>query len=169
MEAVDLSQAHALNAERERAVDEQLNLVREWTRILKGVDPSLSLVWVGENSHASGVIPGRWAVRKINPPPAAHSYLTVAGPNGEYREPAEDILRELDDMDLWKRDGINRHKQIQQRIEDAKVRARKLEQEGRIDNASAAVRAARRVSGERGMSRRMWGRDKPKGTKGIVG
>lgn len=166
MEALDLSQAHSLNAERERAVDDQINLAREWTRILKGVDPSLSLVWVGENSHASGIVPGRWAVRKTNPPPAAHHYMTVAGPNGEYREPAEDILRELDQRDLWKRDGINRHKQIQQRIEDAKIKARKLEAEGRVDNAAAAVRAAGRVAGEGGMTRRRWGAGR---TKGVVG
>jgi hypothetical protein len=118
------------NVEREKAVDEQLELARYWNRLLKEIDEQLSLVWVHEESPPyPGIQPGRWHIKR-RVPGSVDIYIPITGPSGEYMEPHSGILEELQRRDLWGREGLHaiRKQQARQALERERNRERQLEE-----------------------------------------
>lgn len=148
------------NLERERFVEDQIQLGRYWSRLLQEFDDRLTMVFVGENAHAiavedgasykvdlAGIVPGRWHVRRRNDPPVADSYMPVTGPDGGYREPDSRMVDEIRRRDMRSGqvdDALAAHRKDRERRE----RDLALRREGLRDNFAADYRAARRVPGE---------------------
>lgn len=134
---------------------------RRLTEELRRLDHRLDCVYVGERApEVHGIRPGRWHIRRRNDPPTPHSYLPIETPDGHYKEPSFQIIEELKRNDLWSKEGMARLTEGQQRKREAQERADKLTSEQIADNAAETFRAAKRVSGEGGFTKRLWGKGK---------
>lgn len=111
------------NLERERAVDGQIALALEWTKILRQRDDRLSVVWVGDYVPSNDMVANRWHVRRRNDPPADDSYFAITTPDGGYREPDGGVAEEMAARDM-RRPGNSASGLLQrrQREQDAKDR-----------------------------------------------
>lgn len=146
------------NAEVEQMADSQIAQAQALATALHQRDPNLKLTFFGERAKPiHGIKPGRWHVVRTNPG-TADSYMPIETPNGSYREPDFGVLAELDGRDLWKKGALEKIKAgpSSEELRD------ELRDEQRRDEMKADYRAARRVPGDGGFSRRKWG-------KGIVG
>lgn len=99
------------------------------------------------------VIPGRWHVRRNNPPPALPTYIPITTPDGGYRDPDSGVVRELADIDL-RRPGVMQ-KMLERTRNDQphKKRERELHKEQRRDILREDFRAAKRTPGDGGVKR----------------
>lgn len=157
--------------EREQVVERQVHAGIYWaqqiTRELKKLDPYLDLVFIGDRApEYPGLVPGRWHVRRRNPDTLDH-YLPLTGQNGEFVQPGMWLVEEMKKRDLWNEGSIREMMRRQVRAsEDRKKKDKALLREQRRDEAAVSVRAAKRVAGEGGMTKRAWGRGR---VKGVVG
>lgn len=141
-----------VNAELEAKVDECLDKAESWNRELKRIDPSLSLVLGKENVEDSELKASYWHIRQ-RVPGFADGYICLQGPQGQYREPGAWMLDMLLYGDLWN-DRVKRDRErIRRHLAEAKERARQTEKEQRWDEASLAMRAAKRLRGPEGFSK----------------
>lgn len=137
-------------AEMEKQAEFHTELAEHWTKELRRIDPYLEIVWVGERVDHPDLYPARWHVFRNNPegPPSAWPLI---GDEGEYREPGAWVLDEMRAADMYN-DRVHRDKaDARRRLQEAKNRQKKLEAEQRKDEATLAVRAARRMRGDSGM------------------
>jgi hypothetical protein len=142
-----------INAAMESQASEQEGLARRWTQELKRIDPTLSVEWVPEQADEFDY-PARWHVRK-RIPGSVDEWFPLVGPQGQYREPGAWILDEFQANDLWN-PRVHRSKQeAKEKLRETKARAKKLASEQRVDEMALAHRAAMRVKGDGGMTRRM--------------
>lgn len=142
---------------KEQQVDGQLQLARYWSKVVKTLDPELSLVLAGDRAQPP-LVPGRWHVRRRNQG-APDSYMPVTGPEGEYREPDEQMLVELRRRDSWRTaDALDR--MLADKHRDVERQQRELKREQLRDHAAEDFRAARRVAGDEALEqgRKAWGR-----------
>ena len=138
------------------AVDRQIGEARALQDDLRRIDPTLSLVLASEHSDELDH-PGCWHIRK-RIAGGIDEYWPLVGPEGEYREPGSWVLYALEAADLWN-DRVHRdRKEAKEKLRAARARRRKLEAEQRIDEGALAGRAAKRVAGPGGMTKRAWGR-----------
>lgn len=144
--------AEELNAAMEAQAAEQEGLARQWTAELKRIDPTLSVEWVPEQATEFDY-PARWHVRK-RVPGSVDEWFPLVGDRGEYREPGSWILDAFQANDLWNPRIHRNRKEAKGRLREAKIRAKALEAEQRQDAMAEAVRAARRVRGDQGMTKR---------------
>lgn len=129
---------------REEYVDRQAGAGRALKAALRSMDPLLGLVFVkpvAEEMLPPGAIPGRWHVKRDNPPPAVPTYIPITTPDGGYREPSERILMELADRDLT-------NPKVLERILDQgrDQRQKELEKEQRLDEIRADFKTAKRLT-----------------------
>jgi hypothetical protein len=144
----------AHNYEREEMVDRQMRSALALYGALQALDPRLDLVFVTDRADPEyGVKPGRWHVVRKNDPPAPDSYIAIETPEGGYREPDSGVLEELRRRDLWRGMPDMDNAPSMYRESDPL----RKEQE-RDDDHVADVRAALRVAGDGGMTKRTWGR-----------
>jgi len=98
----------------EEELDRQEAVAVYGNRFLRAKDDRLSLVFAREGAIAPDLTPGRWHVERQNDGGIPHTYMPIAGPNGEYIEPSVDrIINVLNERDMWKSgaiDKINNHK-----------------------------------------------------------
>lgn len=141
------------DAEREQVVDSQFALADFWTEELKRIDPHLSVVWTKPSAAAAGLEPERWHIRRENPE-TLDSYFPLVGDNGEYREPGQWMLHELEAGDLWNPRVHRDREDARRRLREVKRRAKARETEQRRDEMALAARAARRMKGESGFTKR---------------
>lgn len=144
--------AEKINAAMEAQAAEQEELARHWTAELKRIDPTLSVEWVPEQADEFD-FPARWHVRK-RIPGSVDEWFPLIGGAGEYREPGSWILDALQAADLWDPRVHRDRKEAKEKLREARVRAKALEAEQRADVMAEAVRAARRVRGDGGMTKR---------------
>lgn len=146
------------NAVVERSLHRGIALSKQLDRELKSLDPYLDCVYIGDRApEYPGLVPGRWHVRRRNPD-AMDWYLPITGQNGEYVEPGMWLVEEMKKRDLWNAGTIKDFMHRQRRaVELRKEKDKALEAEQRRDDMAATYRAARRVAGEGGMTRRRWG------------
>lgn len=143
----------AWKAEQAEQVESKVREVERLERELKSIDPSLSLIVAKPGSEDVGLIPGRWHVQK-SIPNAPDEFWPLVGPNDEYREPGAWVLEEFQANDLWD-PRVHRTKQeARRKLREARVRAKRLEAEQRIDEVEYNAQAARRVKGEEGLRKR---------------
>jgi hypothetical protein len=156
----------AANLEAERRTREVTELAAIWTKVLQEeLDPRLSIVFIGEGTPEEEieqvpeghVVANRWHVRRRNDPPIADSYMPITTPDGGYREPDSGILFELGRRDMWRGGSVDAFLQTRREDEQRRVRARELRREQLKDEMAADIRAAYRVPGDAGMTRRRRG------------
>lgn len=146
------SEILAANAEMEREAVKDIAEAARWTDELKRLDPHLSVVWVPEEA-ANFDDPGRWHLRK-QIPGDYDEWWPLLGPNGEYRAPGSWLLDTLSANDLWN-PAVHRSKQeAREKHRRLKVRAKEREREQRRDEMALANRAARRLRGDSGFTKR---------------
>jgi hypothetical protein len=143
----------AWKAEQAEQVEAKVREVEHWDQELKRIDPSLSLVVAKPGSEDVGLMPGRWHVVKAIPN-APDEYWPLVGPNDEYREPGAWVLEEFKAADLWDGRVARDKKELKRKLREAKVRAKELLREQRTEEVEYQARAARRVRGESGLSKR---------------
>ena len=123
---------------------------------LQQMDPHLQVVWIGERFPEGiipGASPGRWHLRR-NPPDGIDSYWPVEGPDGEYRDLGMDLVEKMKAADLWKPGAVeelNRRK-YRRAAREAKEKALLAEQAD--DMVKEDIRAADRMRGDGGMTKR---------------
>jgi hypothetical protein len=139
--------ARELDREKERQVDAQMEAARLWNEELRRIDSHLSLVWVNESATEPDLHPGRWHIKRQNPE-TLDSYWPLVGDRGEYREPGEWMLRELQAQDLWNPRVHRDKEEARRRLREARRRAKAREAEQRRDEMALSVRAAKRLRGE---------------------
>ena len=163
------------NIAREEAVDRAKRAAVGLDQAVKALDERLSIVYVKEGVDPRmmryGVKPGRFHVCRRNDPPAADTYMPIETPDGGFREPDSGVLDELRARDSWH--GAGRFPKIATKyrhglpygvVDDGGEQERKdkLADEQRRDEIKADYRAALRVPGEGGLSKRKWGRGNPR-------
>lgn len=156
------AQNDMLNAERDEAVDktliEQVGLAKRLTSELRSIDPSLEIVWVGERAEIwGGMTPGRWHIRRTDNTGLDH-YLPITNPDGSYKELSMSLIEELKKADLWNEKRMKDLTAEYERQRKAAERAKETEAEARKEQMASSFRAAKRVSGEGGMHKRLWGK-----------
>lgn len=120
---------------------------REWTEEIRRVDPTLEIVRVKDNANDPDLIPGRWYLLK-HIPDSPDAYIELPRPPGGW------LYDWLSAADMWN-PRVHRSKQeAKEKLRAAKIRANALESEQRVDVMAEAVRAARRVCGDGGMTKR---------------
>lgn len=120
---------------------------------LKAIDPSLSLVFAPPGADDVGLLPARWHVKKVIPN-APDEFWPLVGPNDEYREPGAWVLDEFQANDLWDRRVHRDRKEAKRKLREARERAKRNEVEARAEEIDFQARAARRVRGESGLTKR---------------
>lgn len=147
-------QAEELNAARERFAEEQIAHARYWTRELQKLDRYLSLVFISDQANEPGLVPGRWHIRR-KPPTGVHWYWPIVREeDGGYREMHSGDLDALRDSDLQNSMVIRDRERFQRKLEAVKQRAREREREQRMDQFREDFRAAKRVAGDGGLTKR---------------
>lgn len=143
----------AWKAEQALQVESKVREMEHWDEELKRIDPSLSLIVAKPGSEDVGLLPGRWHVVK-EIPGAPDEYWPLVGPNDSYREPGAWVLDEFNANDLWNPAVHRNKKEARQKIVEARARAKRLLAEQRVDELDFQARAARRVKGEGGLTKR---------------
>lgn len=99
-------------------------------------------------------VPGRWHVRRNNPPPLLATYIPITTPGGGYREPGASVIPELAAVDL-RRPGVKEELIARTRTDAPhKAKERDLKKEQRLDVLKSDFKAAKRVRGEGGLKKR---------------
>lgn len=151
-----------MNAKRDALVNKQtLEHIRrsKWlARELREIDPALDVVYIGENapSEFPDIKPGRWHIRRRGGG-QLDTYFALVGPDGEYREPGAWLIDEFKARDLWNPKNMQDLMDRQRKMREDAMRKAQTDREGKVDNAAASARAALRVPGEGGMTKRRWG------------
>lgn len=122
------------------------------TEELRRIDPGLSLHWVPEDATEFDD-PGRWHVKK-EVPGDFDEWWPLLGEDGAYKEPGAWIFDALSANDMWN-PRVHRSKQeAREKHRQAKQRAKAREAEQRQDEMALANRAAKRIRGDGGMTKR---------------
>lgn len=147
MTSVALPPWVAANLRRDRLVEETLEAIPYWNRLLRDLDERLSLVWVNDRLTrvearriAPEMVPGRWHVRRRNDG-AKDSYMPVTTPDGGYRPMGNDILDELRSKDLWRGDVAARYHGARYREERQTEADRQRRRDERVDGMATAIKA----------------------------
>jgi hypothetical protein len=133
-----------INAEQVRQVYTEYG--RQWTEEIKRIDPTLEVVRAKDNATDPDLIPGRWYILK-HIPGSVDAYIELPKPPGTW------LYGWLSANDMWNPRVHRSKKEAAEKLRAAKVRARKLEAEQRTDHMAEAVRAARRMRGDGGLTR----------------
>ena len=164
------------DAERLALIDRGRSVCREARlveRALQRLDPQLHLVFVGEvpdDRLLPGLISNHWHVlvkARKNVPDTMDYYWPLAGPNGEIVHPTMKLVDDMKAADLWRPGALRELRERHERQARAAEKAAELASEQRRDIIAVDWRAAKRVAGDGGIHRRVWGRGKP--PKGLVG
>jgi hypothetical protein len=153
----------SVNAAMERqSVSDIAESVR-WTEELRRIDPSLEVTWVPEQA-TEFEHPARWHVRKRIPGdfdewwPLLTDAKDVAEGNarevGAYKAPGSWLLHALTAADMWNPRVHRSKKEARAKLREAKTRAREREAEQRQDEMALANRAAKRIKGDGGLTKR---------------
>lgn len=165
MSIIELPPHIRANMQRERAVDRKLAAAASVAKALVSLDPRLELWRAKERlpDPPRGVIPGYWHVVRRNDPPAPDTYMAITtdgigAVTGGFRDVDHSVVEELRRSDMQ-----GRHYSLPSDDYDAveaavkKERALRREQEG--DEVASNFAAAKRVAGDGGLEKRLWGRD----------
>jgi hypothetical protein len=165
------------DAEREALIDRAASsapVAIALTKVLRReLDPYLEVVFVGEGverlpaeSRPPGMVPARWHVRRSHPD-YMDMYRPIMGPQGEYEDLNESkLVNDMKAADLWRAGALEDMQKRETADIKAQQRSDALLKEQRVDMGIAAYKAAKRVAGDGGMSRRTWGKGR---VKGVVG
>lgn len=146
--------AAELNAARERFADEQIAHAQYWNRELEKLDRYLSLVFISDQADEPGLVPGRWHIRRKPPVGLAWYWPILREEDGGYREMNSRDLEALRSSDLQNSMVIRDRRQFDEKVERAQRRAKAREREQRMDQFKEDFRAAKRVAGDGGMTKR---------------
>jgi hypothetical protein len=103
-------------------------------------------------------IPGRWHVRRNNPPPAVPTYIPITTPDGGYRDPDSGVIAELANIDLRRPEVMQKFLDRSRIDSPHKKRERDLRTEQRRDVLKSDFLAAKRVRGEGGLKKSFAGK-----------
>jgi hypothetical protein len=142
-------EAQQINAEIEEQLEAEDSEARYWTKELQRVDPTVELRRASWQADDAELEPGQWYIRK---PVPGQVEAYIALPAG--RPPGAWILEWLSAADMWNPRVHRDRKETKRKLREAKHRADKLRAEQRKDVMAEAVRAAQRVRGDGGMTKR---------------
>ena len=153
----------AANAAMARQVQADVAEARHWNEELKRIDPTLSLVFVpGHATEFDDV--NCWQLKKEIPgdydeywpllTDAADVAAGKARREGEYKAPGSWLLQRLDENDLWNPRVHRSRQEARQKYRAAKERAKEREAEQRQDEMALGHRAAKRLRGDSGFTKR---------------
>lgn len=129
------------------------------------VDPEAAKVPLEE--RAPGLVPGRWHIIVKTEFGVDDHYFPIVGENMSYRDPELSIVEEMKARDLWKPRIFDKMLEEWEK-EASKLRRQEItEGEARIEQVAAAYRAAKRVSGDGGLTRRHDRKGKPAKEQGV--
>lgn len=125
----------------ENHVNRQLYVGRMFTQRLRhAFGRRLSCVWGNEDANDPAIRPGRWHVQYDNPM-GPNSYFPITAPNGDYREPGEDVIDFLREHDMHREGRIRELSDERKRAEqDRAVRVAEAKAE-RIDEITGRIKA----------------------------
>jgi len=129
------------------------------------VDPEAAKVPLEQ--RAPGLVPGRWHIIVRTGPGADDHYFPIVGEKMAYRDPELSVVEEMKARDLWKPrifdKLVNEWEKEASRLRQQEI----TEGEGRIEQVAAAYRAAKRVKGDGGETRRFDRMGRPEKEEGV--
>jgi hypothetical protein len=144
-------------------VDRHIGAAHSLYQALQGLDRGLDVVFIPDRADREfGVVPGRWHVYRENPPGTPDFYAAITTEDGGYREPDEGVYIEMQKRDTW-RHGIPKSDLVPSALKESR---RTTQDEQRVDELAADLRAGARLPGDGGLDKKLWGRGKPKGLVG---
>ncbi|HEX7246417.1 MAG TPA: hypothetical protein VF245_12730 [Solirubrobacterales bacterium] len=147
------------NQQLERQSIKDIAEAARWTEELRRIDPTLSVVWVPENA-TNFDHPARWHLRKQIPGtydewwPLLHGAVSRDPSDTGYIAPGSWLLDNLTAGDMWNPRVHRSRKEAREKHREAKRRARAREAEQRQDEMALAHRAANRIRGDGGLTKR---------------
>lgn len=119
-------------------------ILDHWQPVLADIDPLLRLWRAHENAHAAGVLPGYYHLVRLNEG-APMWLMPLMGPQHEFVEPTDAMLRGLRRADLQNPRVLRDRALAARREETAKERAEARDDEDRLAEAWQRVQAIRRT------------------------
>jgi hypothetical protein len=144
-----------INAAMERQSVTDIAEALRWTEELRHIDPSLEVIWVPEQATEYDH-PARWHIRK-KIPGDVDEWWPLLGPGGCYRAPGMWLLEGPDSLsanDMWNPRVHRTKREARAKFREAKKRAQEREAEQRQDEMAVAYRAAKRIKGDAGLTKR---------------
>lgn len=149
--------------EREEFVDRAARAGRALETELKSIfGREMEVVLVRHDIHPDAcpdrAVPGRWHVRRRNPPPELPTYIPILDSDGGYREPDAMVIAELEARNL-RNPKVMQETLSKTRTDQPHLKpARDLYKEQRHDQLKEDFRAAKRVRGEGGLKKNYAGK-----------
>jgi hypothetical protein len=117
-----------------RAELEHARHVREFTRLLKDIDPRLELVFINrppgvEVDPPAGMVWDRYHVQIKEPTRDIPDFIPITGPNGEFMEPHSGVFEQLKEQ--WLGDEAGRERFRARRLEQARQKEKAAEESRR--------------------------------------
>jgi hypothetical protein len=148
----------AENAQREQmaeTVDSRMRGVVGFAKLLKEYDENLSLVLVSENADYPGLVPGCLHIKRSNPGSIDY-YMPLTTKAGGFREPVSTDIDRLAHRDLWRQGRLSDHLDRHRQREERQAKRDALWHEQARDELAENYRAAERVAGRGGLTKRKW-------------
>lgn len=153
-----------MNMRREQAVDRHLEAAGRLASALHDLDPRLEL-WKASDrlpGPIHGAKPGFWHVVRRNDPPTPDSYMVITDRglgvmDGGFREPDSGVIELLRQGDMHRR-GYALPSDDYDVVEAAAQKERDRQTEQRGDEVRSDFAAAKRVAGDGGLEKRLWGK-----------
>lgn len=119
---------------------------RRFNKDLRDMDPYLEMVFFPEGLPLpAGAVPGRYHLT-YRAPAAPATLISLTGPNGEFIEPTSGVFKKLAQGDMWS--NVNRKERDRRArvAERAAERAKRREDEDRLEELKDRFNAAFRTS-----------------------
>ncbi len=150
--------------ENDEMIDRQAGAGKALDAQVRRDNPDLSVVFIKSSippaELPNSALPGRWHIRQQTP--LGPRFIPIAWEDSSYREPSWGVYEEFRKRDLT-RPGAMADLREATAVEDAlKQHDKDLADEQRVDEMTADYKAAKRVAGEGGLTKRKW-------AKGLVG
>lgn len=146
------------NLQREEMVSSQVQQAAHVAKGLKDLDRRLNLVFFEERAEARhDVVPGRWHVWLDNDPGKPDKYYPIQSPDGSYREPDWGVVEAMKMADTWSPSYELPDDSIE--AEEARLEEKRAKKREELSEEIASnYAAAKRVAGDGGLEKRLWGR-----------
>jgi hypothetical protein len=139
--------------EHQRAVEHDVAIAHAFGRLLRELDPQLTLFWVKSDS-TSFENPGRWHIGRLHSNPELNTYWVIQNEDGSYCEPQERHLERLRAMDSHSRNVMEdmrrrrklRHQAARQRFDERRAMFRELLEERLAHIYGSSIRVPRAIA-----------------------
>jgi hypothetical protein len=124
-------------------VSDEANLLRHWTSKLRDLDERLSLIVAAPQATHHSLTPGFYHVVRETDEVGSVVVLTLAGPDGSFRDPGEWMIERLRSVNQWEKRVRDEQHEAKKRARIAEEKAKQEFHEEAVDEISGRLKALR--------------------------